>query len=144
MSVLSPLNPGSPDNYSIGTPVPTPASAAPTNPTATTGAGTPTPATTTTASSGTPFPNGILVADPLQPMHVLVGDGANDRIVRFIASASGPGLGLGAQYVYGKQLDGATALALATDGTRLHAFIWHNNQLVTYGVPAAATATPGA
>ncbi len=149
VSVLSPLNPSSPDTYTIAAPVPTPVSTATlpatTSPggdaTATVGAGTPTPATTTAPTpSGTLFAKGLLVADPLQPMHLLVSDGANDRVVRFIASASGPGLGLGAQYVYNKQLDGATTLAISTDGTGLHAFTWSHGQLVTYKLPAAVVA----
>jgi hypothetical protein len=141
VSVLSPLTPSAPDTYTVATPVPTPVSTAALPPTtspgteatATAGAGTPTP-------SGTLFVKGLLVADPLQPMHLLVGDGTNDRIVRFIASTSGPGLGLGAQYVYNKQLDGAATLAISTDGTRLHAFTWNHGQLVSYGLPAAVAA----
>src|SRR5262249_45586752 len=135
VSVRVPLNPSTPANYSISSPVPTPAntpsaSAAPLSPTATPGAGTPTVAATAVpTASGTYFPKGLLLADPTQPMHVLVADSANDRIVRFISSTSGPGLGLGAQYVYNKQLSGAVSLALTADASRLHAFTWSNGQL---------------
>jgi serine/threonine protein phosphatase PrpC len=151
VSVPSPLTSTSPNSYAIATPVPTPANTPTLPPTSSPADAGATPAASVTvggAPSPTPLPSptgtlfrhGQLVADPQQPTHVLLGDGANDRIVRLIASTSGPGLGLGAQYVYGKQLHGALALAVTADSAQLHAFTWSQGRLVTYALPQAVAA----
>ncbi|MEO7003108.1 MAG: Stp1/IreP family PP2C-type Ser/Thr phosphatase [Ktedonobacterales bacterium] len=162
-----------PSIYSVSTPVPTPAltptgadAATPTAtstpaPTDTTGAGTPTPTPIPTQPPisivGTLFASGATLAiDPTTPTNVLIGDGALSRVVRLVASASGPGLGLNAQYVYGPPLDHASGLALAagkvmmsatgptaTPGTTttipiLNAYVWSNGDLVTFPIPEPA------
>ena len=101
-------------------------------------------------------PGAALAIDPAQPTNVLIGDGALSRVVRLVASTSGPGLGLNAQYVYGPPITQVNALALAagkvtmpatgptaTPGATtttpiLNAYVWSDGDLVTFPIPEPA------
>lgn len=158
VQIPGPLQPIMSGDYSVATPVPTPA------PTATNNTPSPTggalsganvhaavaaaaTATATTGPTATPIPaisstpsgtlfgqNSSLAIDPAFPTHLLVGDAAGNRLVRLVASASGPGLGFAAQYAYGSPLAGSSQLALASTGTQLVVYTWANNQLAAYTV----------
>jgi hypothetical protein len=159
VQIPSPLKPAAPEDYSVTTPVPTPqptpvggaaqttggampvslqrvAVVAATTATATTAATvTPIPVTPT-ASSGTLFgKNGTLAIDPAFPTHLLICDATQDRLVRLVASASGPGLGFAAQYAYDAPLLGATQVAVSSTGKQLVVYTWANNGLAAYIVP---------
>ena len=54
---------------------------------------------TPSVSSGTLFgKTATLAIDPAFPTHLLIGNAAQNRLVRMVASVSGPGLGFAAQY----------------------------------------------
>lgn len=160
VQIPSPLKPASPDDYTVAAPVPTPqptpagsaaqsssgalavsvphvavvaaaATATPTSvPTATSIPVTP------SASSGTLFgKNGTLAIDPAFPTHLLICDATQNRLVRLVASESGPGLGFAEQYAYDAPLAGATQLAVSSTGTQLVAYTWAGNVLAAYNVP---------
>ena len=157
VQIMSPLQPASPDDYTVAAPVPTPqptpaagaaqapggslsaaaqapavAATATAAPAAT---ATPIPVTPT-VSSGTLFgPTGALAIDPAFPTHLLICDATQNRLVRLVASASGPGLGFAAQYAYDAPLRGATQLAVASDGKQLVVYTWANDALAAYTVP---------
>lgn len=155
----SPLQPAAPEDYTVATPVPTPqptplAGAAQSSSGAMSAtapkvaaAATATSAATATAipmtpsvPSGTLFgKTGTLAIDPAFPTHVLICDGTQNRLVRMVASASGPGLGFAAQYAYDGLLQGATHLALSSTGTQLVVYTWAGDVLVAYVVPEAGT-----
>ena len=127
VQVQPPLSIIDPSAYSAGAPVPT---AAP---------GSPDASATTTAA--TVFPAGAtLVSDPALSGHVLVGDGASNRVVRFIANQGEPGVGLAAQYVYTAPLAHGTSLAVVSNGTVLTAYTWNGSRLAAFGItePAAS------
>ncbi len=99
------------------------------------------PPTATAPVSSTLFPAGsVLAVDPLQPMHLLLGDGTNSRIVRLVASSSGPGLGLVKQYVYGSPITNASRLAITSAGTSLYAFVWNGTRLAAIPLPSTSSA----
>jgi serine/threonine protein phosphatase PrpC len=160
VQIKSPLQPASPGNYTVAAPVPTPqptpvtgaaqtssgalvANAPKAPAVAAAATATPVPAATHTpvpatpsVSSGTLFgATGALAIDPAFPMHLLVCDATQNRLVRLVASASGASLGLGAQYAYDAPLRGATQLAVASDGKQLVVYTWANNVLAAYTVP---------
>ncbi|MFI5272189.1 MAG: Stp1/IreP family PP2C-type Ser/Thr phosphatase [Ktedonobacterales bacterium] len=114
VQVQNPLAPNDPAVYRSATPVPTvPAG--------------------TAANGGTHFAaGGTLIADPGLHSHVFVNDGAQNRIVRLVASATGPGLGLAAQYVYSAPLANITPLAVASSGSVLDVFAWSGGSLVAF------------
>jgi len=155
VNVPDPATSSAPTAYTLATPVPTPAltavtplpTTAPTatatatlNPSATpNGAQTaPTatpPVTVTPATGGVTFPAGtVLAVDPTQPTNILVGDGAHSRVVRLVASAAGPGVGLAAQYVYDTPIIAVSQLALAANGASLDVYVWSNGRLATFPV----------
>ena len=162
VQIPSPLRPVSPDDYSVATPVPTPAPT-PANGAAQSSNGamtvsvhqaafvaaaaTATPVPTATAvpvtpsaSTGTLFgKTGTLAIDPAFPTNVLVCDATLSRLVRLVASASGPGLGFAAQYAYDAPLRGATQVAVApATKSQLVVYTWANNALAAYTVPETA------
>jgi hypothetical protein len=129
VQVPSPLSVIDPSAYSASAPVPTAAPGA---------ADASAPAAT---AAPTVFPLGAaLAADPALKGHVLVGDGANNRIVRFTANQGGPGLGLAAQYVYTTPLSHGAGLAVTSNGTELTAYTWSGSQLAAFDItePAAS------
>lgn len=160
VQIPSPLQPVSPNDYSVAAPVPTPAptpvSGATQTPTGALGASahqvafvvaTATPAPTATAvpvtpsvSTGTLFgKTGTLAIDPAFPTNVLICDATLSRLVRLVASASGPGLGFAAQYAYDAPLRGATQVAVApAANSQMVVYTWANNQLAAYTVPETA------
>jgi hypothetical protein len=94
---------------------------------------------TPTVSSGTLFgKTGALAIDPASPTHLLICDATQNRLVRLVASASGPGLGFAAQYAYDAPLRGATELAVTSDGKQLVVYTWANDVLAAYTVPESA------
>lgn len=159
VQIMSPLQPSSPGDYTVAAPVPTPQPTSATGAAQTSGGAlsasakapavaaaatvTATPAATATpvpvtptVSSGTLFGNtGTLAIDPAFPTHLLICDATQNRLVRLVASASGPGLGFAAQYAYGAPLRGATQLAVASNGKQLVVYTWANNVLAAYTVP---------
>lgn len=160
IQIPSPLKPASPSAYSVATPVPTPqptpASGAAQTPGgalsvsvphsvshAMAAAATATPAPTATpvpvspsVSSGTLFgKSATLAIDPAFPTHLLIGNAAQNRLVRMVASASGPGLGFAAQYAYDAPLSGATHLAVSSTGAQLVVYTWVDDTLAAYTVP---------
>ena len=164
VQIKNPLQPAAPGNYSVAAPVPTPqptpvtgaaqtssgglAATAPKAPAvapavAAAATATPVPAATPTpipatpsVSSGTLFgATSALAIDPAFPMHLLVCDASQNRLVRLVASASGASLGFAAQYAYDAPLRGATQLAVASDGKQLVVYTWANNVLAAYTVP---------
>ncbi|HEY1388565.1 MAG TPA: Stp1/IreP family PP2C-type Ser/Thr phosphatase [Ktedonobacterales bacterium] len=160
VQIPSPLQPVSPRDYSVEAPVPTPAPT-PVSGAAQTPSGalsvslhqaafvvaTATPAPTATAvpvtpsaSTGTLFSKtGTLVIDPAFPTNVLICDATLSRLVRLVASASGPGLGFAAQYAYDAPLRGATHVAVApAANSQLVVYTWANNGLAAYTVPETA------
>ena len=162
VQIMSPLQPASPADYTVATPVPTPqptpvsgaaqtssgalsaapqaagAAAAATATTAPAATATPVPVTPT-VSSGTLFgKTGALAIDPASPTHLLICDATQNRLVRLVASASGPGLGFAAQYAYDAPLRGATELAVTSDGKQLVVYTWANDVLAAYTVPESA------
>jgi hypothetical protein len=161
VNVLTPVQPADPNAYAISTPVPTPqptqlaqVSEAPTpTPSPTAAAGTPTAAagTPTAAPSATPsgtentpmtttlFPTGsALTVYSGSPAHILVGDGANARVVGLNGSASGPGLAPTAQFVYGAASTGDNYLAVTQHGDNLTIFAWNGNSLQSFVEPVSA------
>ena len=166
VQIPSPLRPALPDDYSVATPVPTPAptpvggmaqsssgaqsatapqaamqaavlatATAPAKPAAT---ATPIPATPS-VTSGTLFgKTGALAIDPSSPAHLLICDATQSRVVRLVASASGPGLGFAGQYAYDAPLQGATQLAVSSAGSQLVVYTWANGGLAAYTVPEKA------
>ena len=158
VQIPSPLRPPSPNDYSVSSPVPTPL------PTPASGAGQSSSgaqsasvpqarvvaalATATAVSTATPIPvtpsaatgtlfskTGTLAIDPAFPTHLLICDATQNRLVRLVASASGPGLGFAAQYAYDAPLRGATHLAVSSAGSRLVVYTWANGGLAAYSVP---------
>lgn len=158
VQIPSPLRPPSPNDYSVSSPVPTPL------PTPASGAGQSSSgaqsasvpqarvvaalATATSVSTATPIPvtpsaatgtlfgkTGTLAIDPAFPTHLLICDATQNRLVRLVASASGPGLGFAAQYAYDAPLRGATHLAVSSAGSRLVVYTWANGGLAAYSVP---------
>jgi serine/threonine protein phosphatase PrpC len=160
VQIPSPLQPVSPNDYSVAAPVPTPAptpvSGAAQTPSGAVSASlhqvafavaTSTPVPTATAvpvtpsaSTGTLFgKTGTLVIDPAFPTNVLICDATLSRLVRLVASASGPGLGFAAQYAYDAPLRGATHVAVApAANSQLVVYTWANNALAAYTVPETA------
>lgn len=160
VQIPSPLQPVSPNDYSVAAPVPTPAptpvSAAAQTPSGAVSVSlhqvvfavaTATPVPTATAvpvtpsaSTGTLFgKTGTLVIDPAFPTNVLICDATLSRLVRLVASASGPGLGFAAQYAYDAPLRGATHVAVApAANSQLVVYTWANNALAAYTVPETA------
>jgi serine/threonine protein phosphatase PrpC/type II secretory pathway pseudopilin PulG len=160
VQIPSPLQPVSPNDYSVAAPVPTPAptpvSGAAQTPSGAVSASlqqvafvvaTATPVPTATAvpvtpsaSTGTLFgKTGALVIDPAFPTNVLICDATLSRLVRLVASASGPGLGFAAQYAYDAPLRGATHVAVApAANSQLVVYTWANNALAAYTVPETA------
>jgi hypothetical protein len=160
VQIPSPLQPVSPNDYSVAAPVPTPAptpvSGAAQTPSGALNASlhqvafvvaTATPVPTATAvpvtpsaSTGTLFgKTGTLVIDPAFPTNVLICDATLSRLVRLVASASGPGLGFAAQYAYDAPLRGATHVAVApAANSQLVVYTWANNALAAYTVPETA------
>jgi serine/threonine protein phosphatase PrpC len=136
-----------PTTYTAATPVPTPS-----NPTATptvaatdtaapaaTGSATATPPPTATPTVGVIFsPGATLVADPLAPTNLLLSDPANSRIIRLVASASGPGVGVVEQYVYSAPITNVGDIALTGAGAALNAYLWSDSHLVTMTLPEPA------
>ena len=161
VQIPSPLQPVSPNDYSVTTPVPTPEptpasgaaqsssgaiSAAP-HEVAFVAAATATPVPTATAvpvtpsaSTGTLFgKTGTLAIDPAFPTNVLICDATQSRLVRLVTSASGPGLGFAAQYAYDAPLRGATHVAVVpAASSQLVVYTWANNALAAYTVPETA------
>lgn len=114
VQVQSPLSPDDPALYQSGTPVPT----VPTGDSASTG-------------SGTLFPaSAALITDPALPSHVLLNDGAHNRVIRLVATSGGPGLGYSMQYVYSLPLSNLAPLAVSSNGTTLAVFGWSNGNLI--------------
>jgi serine/threonine protein phosphatase PrpC len=160
VQIPSPLQPVSPNDYSVAAPVPTPAptpvSGAAQTPSGALSASlhqaafvvaTATPVPTATAvpvtpsaSTGTLFgKTGTLAIDPTFPTNVLICDATQSRLVRLVASASGPGLGFAAQYAYDAPLRGATHVAVApAANSQLVVYTWANNALAAYTVPETA------
>src|SRR6185437_3169597 len=158
VQIPSPLQPVSPNDYSVAAPVPTPAptpvSGAAQTPSGALSASlhqvafvaataTPVPTAvpvTPSASTGTLFgKTGTLAIDPAFPTNVLICDATLSRLVRLVASASGPGLGFAAQYAYDAPLRGATNVALAPAAhSQLVVYTWANNALAAYTVPETA------
>ncbi len=119
VQVQSPLTPDDPAFYVAATPVPTVAGGS-----------------TTAATNVAPFGSAdTLLADPALHTHLFVNDGAQNRIVRFVASASGPGLGLAAQYVYGAPITNLHPLAVASNGTALGVYGWSGGDLIALAMP---------
>ena len=156
IQIPSPLKPAAPEDYSVATPVPTPqptpvsgAAQTPSGamsaslPHAVSVAPTATPVATVTpvpvtpsVSSGTLFgKTATLAIDPAFPTHLLIGNAAQNRLVRMVASVSGPGLGFAAQYAYGAPLTDATHLAVSSNGTQLVVYTWVGDALAAYTVP---------
>jgi serine/threonine protein phosphatase PrpC len=154
VQIPSVLQPAAPGDYSVSTPVPTPmptqgaaqgtgngqrapvvkaaVKAAAATPAAT---ATPIPVTSS-VTSGTLFGKaGTLAIDPAFTTHLLIGNPAANRVVRVVASASGPGLGFAAQYAYGQPLTGATHMAISSTGKELVVYTWATNALAAYTVP---------
>jgi serine/threonine protein phosphatase PrpC len=99
------------------------------------GAAVPTPPATSAASAASVFGTGATLAvDPALPTHVLVGDAAHSRVVRLVASAGGPGLGLSVQYVYGRPLTRTQQLAIASYQSLLNMYLWNGSDLVAFTV----------
>lgn len=163
VQIPSPLRPAAPGDYSVSTPVPTPqptpasgaaqsssgalgasaprgvtlAAAATATPTAMPTA-TPVPVTPTVASGTLFSKSGSLAIDPAFPDHLLVCDPAENRLVRLVTSASGPGLGFAAQYAYSAPLAGATQVAVAPAGSQLVVYTWTHSGLAAYTVPESS------
>lgn len=160
VQIPSPLQPVSPNDYSVAAPVPTPAptpvSGAAQTPSGAVSASlhqvafavaTATPVPTATAvpvtpsaSTGTLFgKTGALVIDSAFPTNVLICDATLSRLVRLVASASGPGLGFAAQYAYDAPLRGATHVAVApAANSQMVVYTWASNALAAYTVPETA------
>jgi serine/threonine protein phosphatase PrpC len=158
VQIPSPLRPASPNDYSVSAPVPTPqptpASGAAQSSGGAQSASVPQAqvaaalATATVAATAAPIPvtpsvstgtlfgkTGTLAIDPAYPTHLLICDATQNRLVRLVASASGPGLGFAAQYAYDAPLRGATHLAVASTGSQLVVYTWANGGLASYTVP---------
>jgi serine/threonine protein phosphatase PrpC len=119
VQVQNPLTHDDPTSYVSATPVPTVS-----------------PAVTTTATGSTQFDShDMLLADSALHTHLLVNDGAQSRLIRFIASGTGPGLGLAAQYVYDKPLVNVSPLAVTSNGTTLGVYGWSAGSLVALPIP---------
>ncbi|MGH2517434.1 MAG: hypothetical protein ACRDHP_17430, partial [Ktedonobacterales bacterium] len=126
VQVPPPLTIIDPSDYAAGAPVPTPA------------ASTPAGATVTTTGASVFAAGAVLIADPGLSGHVFLGDGSINRVVRFTANTSGPGIGLAAQYVYTAPLAHGAGLAVASAGTTLTAYTWVGSQLAAFGIPEPA------
>jgi serine/threonine protein phosphatase PrpC len=134
-----------PATYTAATPVPTPrgptatATTTPANsatPAATSAAATATPPVTATPTIGTVFsPGASLTADPLAPTGLLLSDPANNRIIRLVTSANGPGVGVVEQYVYGAPVTNVGDVAMTSAGSTLNAYLWSGARLVTFTLP---------
>ncbi|MGO8946173.1 MAG: hypothetical protein ACLQUY_00625, partial [Ktedonobacterales bacterium] len=126
VEVQAPIIPSAPANYTSATPVPTVAS--------TTAAG--------SSSGNTTFPGGdVLSADANDATAIYVGDSAQNRVVRFSASGTGPGLGLADQFTYGAPVSSIEQLALAANGSVLNVYGWSGSQLASFAIdePAAGS-----
>ncbi len=155
VNVPAPASPAAPSAYTLATPVPTPAltavtpvpTAAPTatatatpNPSVTPNGTAPAPTATPTVTvvpttGGATFSMGATLAvDPTQPTNILLGDGAQSRVVRLVASTAGPGLALAAQYVYDTPITAVSNLGLAPDGSSLAVYVWSNGKLVAFPI----------
>jgi serine/threonine protein phosphatase PrpC len=120
--IQNPLTPNTPATYTSATPVPTVASSSSGN-----------------ANGNTMFRNGAtLAADANAPATVYVGDGAKNRVVRFTASGSGPGLGLANQFTYSTPLENMQELALAANGPVLNVYGWNGSQLASFPISEPA------
>ncbi|HEU5348525.1 MAG TPA: Stp1/IreP family PP2C-type Ser/Thr phosphatase [Ktedonobacterales bacterium] len=157
VQIPSPLQPALPDDYTVATPVPTPEPTSTSNvaqsPSGALSASVPqaaavATATATSAATATAIPatpsvtsgtifgdTGTLAIDPGSPAHLLICDATQSRLVRLVASASGPGLGFAAQYAYDAPLQGATQLAVSSAGSQLVVYTWANGVLAAYTVP---------
>lgn len=120
-----------PATYTAATPVPTPQGLA----TPSTSQATPTsPAPTPTI--GTTFGTGaMLVAEPLKPTQLLLSDPATHRIIELVAAASGPGVGLVGQYVYGSSLTSVGDVTMTGSGSTLNAYVWSGSNLIAFMLP---------
>ncbi|WIG57964.1 MAG: Protein serine/threonine phosphatase PrpC, regulation of stationary phase [Ktedonobacterales bacterium] len=118
VQLQNPLTTDDPTAYGSATPVPTVVNGS---------------SAATTASDAT-FTGATLAADPALRTHIFVGDSAANRIVRFVASSSGPGLGLGAQYVYNAPLTHLAQPAYTSNGTQLAVFGWAGSVLVGFAL----------
>jgi hypothetical protein len=117
VTAATPLQPLDANTYTITMPVPTPPA---TNP-----------------SDGTQFTGNVsLGVDPANATHLLVDDGALNRVARFTASASGGSPTLAGQYVYAPALQGATPLTAASSASgQLWLYVWAQDHLAAF--PAA-------
>jgi hypothetical protein len=121
VEVQTPIPPGLTDGYTSATPVPTVTTV---------------PAGTITNAYGTLFAHGaVIAADPSLHADLLVADGTNNRVVRFSATDTSPGLRLASQYVYGPPLANLALLAPASTGTTLTIYAWSGAQLEAFSVP---------
>jgi hypothetical protein len=134
-----------PAAYTAATPVPTPQSPTATpamatataansaTPTGASPAATATPPATATPVIGTIFsPGATLTADPLAPADLLLSDPADNRLIRLVTSANGPGVGVVEQYVYGAPVTNVGDVAMTGAGSRLNAYLWSGAHLVTF------------
>ena len=120
VQVQNPLTPDDPALYVPATPVPTVS---------------PNSSSSGSGSSTQFASDDTLIADPALPAHVFINDGAQNRFIRFIASATGPGLGLAAQYVYGAPITNLHPLAVTSNGTTLGAYGWSGGSLIAFAMP---------
>ena len=118
VQIQNPLTPNIPATYTSATPVPTVTSSS-----------------TGNANGNTMFRNGAMLAsDANAPATVYIGDGAQNRVVRFTASGSGPGLGLANQFTYSAPLKNMQELALAANGSVLNVYGWYGSQLASFPI----------
>jgi serine/threonine protein phosphatase PrpC len=119
VAIQPPLIPSTPTNYTSATPVPTVA-----NTSATGG-----------SSGNTTFRgDDVIAADADDSTTIYIEDTAQNRVVRFSASGTGPGLGLADQFTYGGSIPSFNQLALAANGTVLNVYGWSGSQLASFSV----------
>jgi serine/threonine protein phosphatase PrpC len=119
VAIQPPLIPSTPTNYTSATPVPTVA-----NTSATGG-----------SSGNTTFRGGdVISADADDSTTIYIDDTAPNRVVRFSASGTGPGLGLADQFTYGGSVSSINQLALAANGSVLNVYGWSGSQLASFSI----------
>ncbi len=119
VQIQLPIIHSEPGNYTSATPVPTVADTA----------------TPGSSPSNTTFRGGAsLSSDANDSAAIYVGDSSQNRVVRFSASGTGPGLGLADQFTYGAPIASIEQLALAANGPSLNAYGWSGSQLASFSV----------
>jgi serine/threonine protein phosphatase PrpC len=124
VAIQPPLIPSTPTNYTSATPVPTVANTSATG----------------SSSGNTTFRGGdVIAADADNSTTIYIGDTAPNRVVRFSASGTGPGLGLADQFTYDGSVSSINQLALAANGSVLNVYGWSGSQLASFSIDEPKT-----